>query len=396
MMRPVTDPNLIKQLDAIRLSQQPVDNLKQVTDPELIKQLDAARMQQSNSDNSINLFKVDPDVVKTMPNFPQMMQDPRQMAKDTMQAVGLLGMGLAPELSVFKGAGMLPGIGNALSRSGVSGGFGAMANPDNPLMGGIMGAVAPPISRFATKTIPALIQKTTPEKIGNYLQQGYNTLKGKAEDLFQHVGKEAVDRGINILPIDPSFIRTLTTYFPKTNASRKLLQNAEQGDYEALRKLQSDLFHRGNKGSNAILSADRDMAEEMLEKRNELNTFIHDYFKNTGHEDLSNKLMEARNLYRELQEIYHTTKLPKSIRDIYDPELLKVSPKIEKILNTNTKPINKLIQSNPLVASELEKGAAHQNALKTIKRLGLGTGLGLGVEGALSAVNFARNLFKKE
>src|SRR4029078_6046966 len=169
---------------------------------------------------------------------------------------------------------------------------------------GLIGAAIPPVARFATKTIPALIQKTTPEKLGGYIQEGYKSLEDKATNLFNTVKNEAIDRGINNLPIDSAFVRSLSQYFPKTKASKKLLQNAESGDYESLRKLQADLFQRGNKGIKSTLSADRNVAEEMLDKRKDLNTFMIDYFKNTGHPDLAEKLSEAKFLYKNLQDIF--------------------------------------------------------------------------------------------
>lgn len=394
MMERVTDPNLIKQLDTLRSSQSN-DDREKVTDPELIKRLDAERAKQSPQEGSRNLFKInDPTVMGKVAQ--DLRENPKEAGKALIQSVGMLGMAAVPELTLMKGAGMIPGAVNALSRSGISGGLGAMASPENPLEGGVIGAAIPPATRLLTKTLPALIKNTTPEKVGKYLQEGYSKLKGKAETLFDTVRDEATKRGINLLPVGKSFIDSLSPYLAKTDATKELLKKAQTGDYESLRKVQTDLFTRGTKKWNS--QADMDKAARGMEKRKQLNDFIHDHFKNTGHQDLASQLNEARNLYRELEQTYHHKKLPQSIKDIYDPEVWpeKFSPKILETLSKGTKPLNRLIAQNPMVGSELEKGVGHQNALKSIKRLGIGTIGGTSTLGLMEIADLAKNLLKKE
>jgi len=356
--------------------------MKELARRELLRRESSNGNQQSN-----NFFKMNFPEGQSLTDIEPSLKNPEQIGKGTLEAVGTLGMMASPQLTVMKGIGMIPNAINAISRAGTSGIFGAMANPEHPIEGGIMGAGVPAAMNFLTKSVPAAINRVTPEHVGEAIRGTYNNLLSKAEGLFGHVENEVNKRGINNLPVNTSFIRNLKKYFPKTEASKELLNKAEQGDYEALRKVQSDLYKRGSDAKHSDYLAEQDKGAIMHEKRNKLNKFMSEHFKRTGHADLASSLEEANKIYRNLKSTFDVMELPKSIRNIYNPKVEEIPGNLLQTLSRKNKSINKLVESHPLIAEALENAIGHQNAIKSIKRLGLLGGGALGLEGAMSIAN---------
>lgn len=230
-----------------------------------------------------------------------------------------------------------------------------------------------------------------PEATAQGIQKTHDLLKESAGKLFKDVESEAVNRGINVLPIDPAFIRSLTKYLPKTDIIKDMLTKSTSGDYSALRKLQSELFERGSKAKAHDLTSENIKGEEMLSKRDQLNKFMSDYFKNTGHKDLSDMLSEARFKYKNLMDTYYDKLLPVSVRKLVG-KARQIPKDIVNALSVDSDPMNKLKQANPFIEEMLNKSILKNNAIQRLKNLGIGGGL---FGGAVEAYNVANKLLNK-
>jgi hypothetical protein len=221
----------------------------------------------------------------------------------------------------------------------------------------------------------------TKNRIKNNLLNVHDTLEHRASDAFNTVSKEVERRGLDkvntISPVNeaPLFneqnIESLRDYFPKTKATEGLLQDAKSGSYNALRRLQADLYKRGKKNLSSAFDADRMRGAEMLEKRNDIIDAISSHLKNTGSHDLDSLLNGARTDWRTLQNIYYNENMPNSLINMFDKNYRKIPNNLINLLSQESIPMKNLLDFHP----GLEQQVARHKLGKTIFKKGVKYGI---------------------
>ncbi len=218
--------------------------------------------------------------------------------------------------------------------------------------------------------------------IKNALLSSHDALENDASQAFKTVSDQVNGRRINQIPtnnnpnLSPQFFKNMMNYYPNTRASTDLLNQASSGDYNALRKLQTDLYTRAKKNLGSDLEADRMKGEEMMESRNDINQAISNHLKNTGNNDLDDLLTGARNDWSTLQNTYYNQDLPSSLIKMFDKNVRKIPDNLTSILSENSIPMNNLKDFHPGITQKV-------NAINTRNKLAkyvAGAG-GLGVGG---------------
>lgn len=293
-------------------------------------------------------------------------------------------IGRIPELAnIGKGALSIPMIAKGLTHaqnmlnkspfaSKVAGNalLGASYSPDNPLVGGIAGAAAPLAGKVIEKVATVIknaFNKTTPKEVATSIQSAHDSLKKYAVNLFDTVEREATARGVNNVNISKDLITELLQYLPKTRASKKLIEKAKTGDYSALRKAQTELWQRGTSRKASDIPSSQDEGEEMFDLRDKINESISNHFKKTGNEYLSDLLNYGRNVYKNLKETYYSHP---TISKLVHESTRKVPKNIVNVLSEDSVPMERVRNSNPLIAKNLEAIKNKQNSLKKLKYLG--------------------------
>lgn len=237
----------------------------------------------------------------------------------------------------------------------------------------------------------------TPRMAGRAIQNNYNLMDTQASNDFEHVGNEVVRRQIPHAPINQALddrITAMKDYLPKTDRSRQLINDARTGDYQALRDLQTDLFHRGNKRLNSDLASDNNEGERMLEDREHINNAISDNLINTGNSDLNVILNRGRNTYRNMQEIYHPQR-PKNppISNLVG-ENQHIPDNLLNVLQQDSENMQRVRNANPQATNLLQRHLTRQNALTNLKRLGTIAGISYGAHLMSPAIKSIKNMFQ--
>lgn len=269
--------------------------------------------------------------------------------------------------------------------------------PQGRIGGAIENALIPPALKGISKALPALaniprtiksaLSDIKPKDAAKAVQNAHDAIKSEASRLFYHVEEEATNRGISKIPISNDLIDAIAKKFPKTEANQALLDKARKGDYSDLRKLQTDLWNRGQKNKISKFEADRMKGEVQLDLRNKLNREIENHFKDLGHKDLVSLLKAGTNKWKNLQETYYEHP---AISKLVHEKIRKTPKNILNVLTEDSVPMERVRQSNPLISENINKVLEKQNALKKLKYLG-----GIGVVGAGTpyAVHEAKNIF---
>lgn len=271
---------------------------------------------------------------------------------------------------------------------------------ENTVKGGAIGATIPAaaalpkgISKLEEKFIKPLFHKGSPQKTASFIQKGHDLLDKEASHLYSSVENEAIKRGINTIPLPNKLVKEAADYLPKTRASEKLIEAAKTGDYKALRKLQSDLRHRGELLKGSELGADRDRGEEILDLRNKINEEIGDAFEIFGHHDLKADLLKANDLYKKLKETYYSRP---AIANMVKKGLRKVPKNINEVVTEISEPMEKIRKLHPELEEEIRLTNEKEKILKSLKK---GAPVGYGATGAgitLSLQYLMRKLLGKD
>lgn len=224
--------------------------------------------------------------------------------------------------------------------------------------------LASDVARPLTSRLPSITSKGIAKDI---IIKPHDILENKATYGFKKVSNEINKRGINNIPVNEEEIKSLSEYFPKTKQSEQLINDASIGKYNALRKIQSELYTRGKKNLGSDLETDRLRGEEMFEKRNNINESISNHLKNTGNHDLDKKLNESRMQYKKLQDTYYNPYINNAIVKMVDKDIRKIPNNLMTILKEDSKPMRNFINSHPglnasitrnYIARLLSKGTA--------------------------------------
>lgn len=219
----------------------------------------------------------------------------------------------------------------------------------------------------------------TKKSIKNTILNTHDTLENKATNTFKDVSNQVNLRKINQIPtnltnnIDFQGIRS---YFPATKKYEKILTGAEFGDYNSLRKLQSDLYSEGKKNLGSDLAADRMKGAEMLERRDEINSAIQNHLEKTGNSDLSAKLQSARNDWRTLQNIYYNENMNNAIVNMVNKDYRKIPKNLVEVLGEESNPMQALKDFHDGLENALKKYQTRGNVFSTMRKIVIPAAIG--------------------
>lgn len=334
------------------------------------------------------------NIFKMMSRIPEL-----EGAAHSALKIPLIAAGVKHAINAFSKSPMTSKIaGNAV--------LGGAYSPDHPVAGMALGGAAPVVGKYmepiasaiesgAKKIInlPNAIAKVNPKEVAQSIQSSHDTLKKEAVNLFDEVGEKANKLGVNIIPRVNELVENVAEYLPKTRAAKSLIDKAITGEYESLRKLQSELFDRGTKKSYSTLSSERDAGEEMLDLRDRINESISKHFKNTGNHELVDLLNAGKKKYYQLKKTYFGKKTPVAIKNLVHEESRKIPKNMMNVLNEESTPMQRIKQHNPIAAKASELSLKKKNAMNDAKNLGIGGGILAGASSLPYIYSKAKSLF---
>ncbi len=179
---------------------------------------------------------------------------------------------------------------------------------DVALRGIPAGVALSPLSKLMphiTSEISKGISKIKPESPYKFIQKSYDVKEKGLSDIFSNVSKEANKANIKI-NLPKNLISEIKKIGPKTDKFNNFVDKAKSGDYDALRKLQSELFTRGKTYTKSQLASENDFGAHLFEQRAKLNDSIIKSLENSGRHDLAEKLTEAKHGWKKLEDLYHS------------------------------------------------------------------------------------------
>lgn len=230
------------------------------------------------------------------------------------------------------------------------------------------------------KSIKSVFTKIAPRSWVESVQKGHDIMKSKAEDMFNFIKDQIPSRNIPSMKISPKLLKEAEDHLPNTRATKTLIQNARNGDYESVHRLQSSL---GKKGFGRLASDDPaqwDIGEEIIDTRDKLLENIKNHFDKTGNSDLSDILNNARIQWKNLKDIYY--KHPKIAQMVeQDTRLVPKNP--ENIFSEESVPMKRVLEQHPEIGQQLDTMNTANRFINSLKRKGsIGLGIG-GVGGSL-------------
>ncbi len=263
----------------------------------------------------------------------------------------------------------------ALGQMGAGAAMGAIqAQPGNRVHDAATNALSTLAVFKGAPYVASLFRKVDPTYTANLIQKGHDTLMSQAENAFKDVSKGVHDRGIATVPTQEIKFNGLKKYFPDTDEAKKLLNDAKTGNYNALRKVQSDLWTKATKNLRSDLEVDRMRGEEMLERRDKINNAISNHLKNTGNHDLDAVLNKARSDYHDLKDIYYSHP---TISKLVDEHTREIPENIFTTLRKNSVPLNRLKEFHPDITADINALNNKKDLKSTMKALAWGaTGSG--------------------
>lgn len=216
----------------------------------------------------------------------------------------------------------------------------------------------------------------TKKSIKNSILNTHDVLENKASDAFKKVSDEVNKRGITQVPIEHEMIESLREYFPKTKVANKLIEDAKSGNYNALRKMQSDLYQSGKKNLGSDFEADRMKGAEMFEKREDINQAISNHLQKTGNFDLNEILNTARNDYKTLQKIYYHPNMNNAIVNMVNKDYRKIPKNLIEVLSEESNPMQALKDFHGGLENALKKYHTRGNIFSATKKIAVPAAIG--------------------
>jgi len=219
------------------------------------------------------------------------------------------------------------------------------------------------------------------------LIRGHDVLENKAVKGFNQVATQFTKRGLPPVPVAPNLISNLEQYFPKTEQSATLLNNAMTGDYKALRKVQSQLYTGAKKNLQSQVETERMRGHEMLEHREKINDAISNHLTNLGQDDLNSILNKSRANFKQLKQTYYNPHLPSAIGSLLDKDVQRIPKNMGDILNEDSKPMQNLVNFHPGLSEKIRGHLLRRD----LTNLGLKYGIPLSA-GALGTYEAMKHL----
>lgn len=341
-----------------------------------------------------------PDLRDLFPQAQGTGQKSVQMASELLGGGGLFGK----LMQGVKGASALARVPQALQNPLALAGAGAIATPGDAtnralgaggalLLGGAAN-VAGKVGKKVEDKLPAFLRglssKSTPEALVESVQKPHDKLQSTADELYGQVRSAVKKRGIKI-PVKDEHLNQIAEILPKTRASKKLIEKAKSGDYEAVHELQSHLYKKGTKGLASDDIALENQGEEILDLRNKINDDLEHHLIKEGNLDVAHVLRQGKKTYKQIMDTYYPKNLRKGIGKMVQSDLRLVPEKPEKLFSQNSVPMKDFLDKHPEAAKHTQGIKEKEKAIKDLKKIFLSTGI---AGGTLSGGKMLHDLFK--
>jgi hypothetical protein len=318
-------------------------------------------------------------------DFTDYLPKPQNDTERAMQTAAELIGGFGPVGKLFgmlKGGTQLAKVPKALQNATALAGTGAIATPGdvvNKALGaagaltlGGAGKVASQAGRAVATKIPAFLRgltnESTPQSIAEAVQKPHDILSNTAEQLYDYVRGAIKKRNLSI-PVKPEYISKAEEVLPKTRASKKLIDDARSGDYDAVHDLQSQLYKKGTAGIASDDIAMQNQGDEILDLRNQINDDVKSNLMQTGHVDIAHVLDQGKSVYKKLMGTYFNKNLPKAIGKMVQSDLRLVPDNPEKIFQQDSVPMKRFLKGHPEVAKHVQGVSEKQAAKKALSKI---------------------------
>jgi superoxide dismutase len=234
--------------------------------------------------------------------------------------------------------------------------FGVQGNqPGDALLQALPGLLASaPLAKMlpsTTKAITSGIKEVLPQNAYKFIQRAYDAKENNLSNSFNEIAKAAESEGVKV-KLPKKLIENIIEAGPKTERFKTFVDKAKTGDYKALRKLQTELFHRGKRNSKSILGSDQDLGEILFEQRDKINNEIMKALHKSKQPELAQQLSDTRAGWKQLEETYHKnptiSKLVGEEREV---------PFTYKPLRKESASINRLKEEHPQIQRKLRNSA---------------------------------------
>ncbi|PWU05066.1 MAG: hypothetical protein C5B43_03870 [Verrucomicrobia bacterium] len=230
-----------------------------------------------------------------------------------------------------------------------------------------MNVLAKGMSSVAKGAFNVLNQKN-PKDLAYSVQKAHDFLKSKAEDIYNFVKGEATPRGIGNIKIGEDLFKEIEDLpISKSPEFKDLISRAMNGDYEALRDLQSEIGSYGMSMKGSPLPSERYYGRSILNLRNRFNNDMYKQMEELGAGDLTNMLKEANKHYTKLHETYYKVPMIKKIVE----EGKRIIPKNPiKSFSEESQRMESFAKEHPEIVEAVKKSLQAKKFIKNAKTVG--------------------------
>jgi hypothetical protein len=274
---------------------------------------------------------------------------------------------------------------NAIALGG-TGYLGTLGDTTEKLIGSgealALGGAGKVASKAGAKIAPfmrGLFNESTPNALIESVQKPHDILDKAAEELYGQTRQAINKRGIKT-PISEQLIEQAAEHFPKnTRSYKKLLQEAKEGNYEAIHKIQSSLFKKGTKALSSEDLAQENQGEDILDLRDKINNELEKYLIQSGNLDIAHVLRQGKKIFSELRNTYYDKLLPKGIGKLVHPETRLIPENAENLFKQNSVPVKRFLEKHPETSKHIKGLNEKKEAMKALNKILVGSGVAGGL-----------------
>lgn len=279
------------------------------------------------------------------------------------------------------GEALIPGLLGASLGSGLAGGLLTEGSTSDKAIGALESSAVPGIGKalsLGARLGKSLIGSATSRKAADVIQKSYDPLREKLSKSFESIGTAADKIGINKIPLEKGMLNEIKEVGPKTKKFQSFVDKAEDGDYKALRQIQTELGKRAERHMSSGLGSEYDVGEKMMEARHDINQAVKSHFEEKGFKNLADKLERNVKGWKELLNTYHSDPVISKLVG----ENRKVPKNLLSKLEEDSVNAERLRNAHP----ELRKMLQTKKDKETIKRLMKGSAYRIGAAAATKSL----------
>jgi len=325
--------------------------------------------------------------VANAPSFKSLVPTPQndveQGVQDVSELVGSLGP-LGKMFGLLKGGAEAARVPKVLQNATALAGTGAIATPGDAFdktLGAAGGLALGGAGKVASKVplfLRGLLNDATPRALMDAIQKPHDILENTADQLYDYVRGAIKKRGI-LTPVKPEYLAQAEEILPKTRASKKLIDAATTGDYDAVHDLQSQLYKKGTAGMASDDIGLQNQGDEIIDLRSKINDDLKNHLIQTGNVDIAHTLEQGKGVFKKLMNTYFNKDLREAggngISKLVQSNL-RIEPKNPMgLLDTTSKPMSAFLKLHPEAAKQFQGLQEQEAAKKALKRLLLAGGV---------------------